>query len=64
MKVKEIEVRMGVTKNLGNYESARLDYGMTIAVGEGESVVEVRQRTFENLQKHLLRDLNQVVPGK
>ncbi|MAF59644.1 hypothetical protein CL631_02225 [bacterium] len=35
-KAKEVWVSVGLTLNLGNYESARLDAGMTVPIEEGE----------------------------
>lgn len=36
MDVKEISVGFTYTKNLGNYESIKIDAGFVIAIGEGE----------------------------
>ncbi|MEF3312580.1 hypothetical protein [Paenibacillus sp. GYB004] len=36
MGVKEISVGFTYTKNLGNYESIKIDAGFVIAIGEGD----------------------------
>ena len=38
--VKTITVNYGVTENLGNYESLRLDYGMSVTVDDSESAID------------------------
>ena len=60
MKVIEIEVRVGRTKNVGNYESSRLDYSYRIQLEEGDSVVEVRQRTLEHLKNEVAKDVEKI----
>ncbi len=34
MKAKQVIVSVGITRNMGNYESLRLDYAITLDVGE------------------------------
>ena len=36
MKATDVEVRYGITKNLGNYESLRLDYSVRLTLEEGD----------------------------
>lgn len=37
MKVKYVEVNYGITRNLGNYESLRLDYKVGVEINGDES---------------------------
>ena len=62
MKVLEISVRVGVTKNIGNFEFARLDYEYRVRLDEGELVADVQWRTREHLVKEVLQDINKVAP--
>lgn len=62
MEILEVEVRVGITKNLGNYESARLDYGYRVTVDPSESVKEVRQLTLAHLKEEVLQDIGKVAP--
>jgi len=62
MKVKEITVNVGLTINLGNYESARLDYAYGITVDEDESVTDVRQLTLEHLKAQVAKDIKGIRP--
>lgn len=40
MQVKELSVEVGLTLNLGNYESARINAGVVATVGPGEDEKE------------------------
>jgi len=61
MKVTDIEVEVGVTKNLGNYESCRLHYRYRVQLCDKDTVADVRQRTFDHLREQALIDINKVV---
>ena len=60
MIIKRVEVRIGLTKNLGNYESLRLDEGVTVDVEDGEkpSVVINQARTF--LEEKINKDAEEL----
>lgn len=47
MKVNQISVLVGYTKNLGNYESLRLDAGVTVEVEEGENEKKAYKKAWD-----------------
>lgn len=56
MEVKEVTVNVGVTKNMGNYESLRIDYAAKAEVGKytPEDVVEIlRDQLAEKIRNDL-----------
>lgn len=56
-KVKQITVKIGITKNLGNYESLRLDYEAVADLGPkdiaGEQMDLLRDRLVEKIKKDI-----------
>lgn len=58
MKSTEIMVNVGVTKNMGNYESLRLDYQMKVVLGPedkpGPSIDSARDYLFDKMKKDLV----------
>jgi hypothetical protein len=59
VKVTEVKVEYGRTVNLGNYESERLDVGLTATVGEDDDAVVVTYELVEqargSVERHLER---------
>ena len=51
--IEKVEVRLGYTLNAGNYESVRVDLGVTRFMAEGESTVEVVKGLRESIRKEL-----------
>lgn len=47
-KITEVSVSYGLTKNLGNYESLRIDITLAAKVGNGEDVNEIWQQLFND----------------
>ena len=60
MIITDIDVGVGVTKNIGNYESVRLDYGYRVRIEPGESVKDVRQRTLAHLKEEVFKDAEKI----
>jgi len=58
-RISEVVVTKGRTLNLGNYNSARFEFGLTAKLDEGEKYKEV----FENLNKEI-DDLVDLEHGK
>jgi len=50
----EVTVSAGMTINLGNFESLRLDYGITDKVRNYEENIDAINRLEEIVQKHLV----------
>ncbi|MEK5162033.1 hypothetical protein NYE69_06780 [Paenibacillus sp. FSL R5-0527] len=53
MEIREICVSMTYTKNLGNYESLKLDAGVTMAIAPGDSVEEAYTKAWEVARKQV-----------
>jgi len=45
----EVWVSVGLTLNLGNYESARLDAGMSVPIEEGETENQAFKRGWDKV---------------
>lgn len=58
MKATKVTVNVGITKNMGNYESLRLDYQMEVALGAddkpGPSIDEARDYLTTKMKADLL----------
>lgn len=51
--VKEIRVNVGLTLNLGNYESARLDAGVTMDIKEGDDPKKVYEEAWKICEEEI-----------
>ena len=60
MSITDVEVRVGVTKNIGNYESVRLDYSARAALGQGVDPLSTMDSMRENLEEKVKVDVNEV----
>ena len=58
IKVIEVSVRRGVTKNLGNYESARVDFEARATVGKEDNPDDV----VSELRSYVDQNLVQLIP--
>lgn len=61
--VTEIEVRVGVTKNMGNYESARLDYSARQTLN-GEHPGTQLDKLRKTLEVLVMTDVNKIGASK
>jgi len=55
--VQQITVGFTFTKNLGNYESLKVDAGVTMTVDPGDSPDEVYAKAWEATRKQVKRGL-------
>jgi len=55
--VKEISVGFTYTKNLGNYESLKVDAGVVLTVEPGEDPAAVEAKAWEHVRKSIKRGL-------
>jgi hypothetical protein len=53
MAAPRVSMMIGYTRNMGNFESLRLDVGIEIDVKEGESVDSAFNRVYEKLGDEL-----------
>ena len=58
MQYKEIQVGFTYTKNLGNYESLKVDVSVTIAVAEGETVEDVSTKAWNAAKAQIKKGLD------
>lgn len=63
MKIKEISVGFTYTKNLGNYESLKVDSGVTITIEDGDDPEEVYTKAWESTKKQVRRGLDAAKGG-
>jgi hypothetical protein len=62
-KVKEISVGFMYTKNLGNYESLKVDAGAVITVEPGEDPDAIYEKAWETARKQVKRGLETAKGG-
>jgi len=64
MNIKAVNVKVGATINLGNYESLRLDYGMEAELEEGDTPSQAIDKIRDHLTKKMKADLINSNGGK
>lgn len=57
----KVKVNLGFTRNLGNFNSCRVDIGFEDDVRDEETVEEARKRVYEEVENELMHRLEQVV---
>lgn len=57
----KVKVNLGFTRNLGNFNSARVDIGFEDDVRKDETVEEARKRVYQEVENELMHRLEQVV---
>lgn len=56
-----IEVRLGFTKNIGSYESVRIDTGFSDTVRDDEDVADAQSRVYDVVERELISKLEDVL---
>lgn len=64
MKIRTTSVSFGVTANLGNFNSARVEMSMEVELGEGDVATTIRPRLLEQLQTEVYEAVTAVKSGK
>lgn len=59
MNQKKISVSLGFTRNMGNFESLRMDIGFEDFAREGEGKDEAFERVYSTVEKELLKRVEQ-----
>lgn len=59
MKITEIHVSVSFTKNLGNYESLKIEAGATSEIEQGEKVKSVFSDTFKLVKEEIKKQVEQ-----
>lgn len=54
-----VEVSLGFTRNMGNFESLRIDLGLGDYPREGESVDDAFERVYSKIEEQLLKRVEQ-----
>lgn len=57
MKIKELTVVVGRTINLGNYNSLKIEQGVTVSLEDGDDIEDARAAAFDEI-KHGLVEQN------
>lgn len=60
MQVKEVSVTKSFTRNLGNFESTRVEYGLTVSVDETDAVDEVKEKLAAKVEKWITEDIEEI----
>jgi hypothetical protein len=53
MRVKEVSVTFSFTKNLGNYQSLKIEAGAVVELGPGDKPEKVYAETFEMAKRQV-----------
>ena len=61
MRVTYIEVQVGLTKNLGNYESAKIAYTFGATLDDDETVSKTKNTIRDHLVKEINKDISKIV---
>lgn len=56
---KKVSVTLGYTVNLGNFESLRVDLGVTDNVKQDESIEQAQDRVFKLVEAQLIEKVNE-----
>jgi len=57
MQAKEISVGFTFTKNLGNYQSLKVDAGVVMTVEDGDDADDVYAKAWETVRKQVKKGL-------
>jgi methyl coenzyme M reductase subunit D len=55
----KVSVALGYTLNLGNFESLRVDLGITDYVRQGENVKQAQDRVYKTVETQLIEKVNE-----
>jgi len=64
MKITDVEVRVGVTVNIGNYESVRADYSARATLEDGDTASGAIDRCRKYIADKLKKDLAESGGGR
>lgn len=63
MKTKEVSVGFTYTKNLGNFESLKVDGGVVVSVEENENPEEVYEQAWKSVKNQIKKGLETAKGG-
>lgn len=64
MRIKTITFRRGKTINLGNYESARVDYEVGVELSPEDNYDAVQAKLKEEVERQFAKELAQITSGR
>lgn len=59
--MKKVSAHLGFTKNMGNFESLKIDIGFEDDVRPDESVEDAQERVYDVVEGELLKRLEEVI---
>lgn len=60
MHIKEITVVKSFTRNLGNFESTRIEYGAVVSLDEGDDHEVARKKAKATVEGWIVEDVEEV----
>lgn len=57
----KVKVQLGYTKNMGDFESLRADFGFEDEIREDESVEDAQRRAYDMVERELISKLTELV---
>jgi methyl coenzyme M reductase subunit D len=57
--ITKVSATLGYTLNLGNFESLRVDLGITDYVRQGENVKQAQDRVYKTVETQLIEKVNE-----
>lgn len=55
----KVSATLGYTLNLGNFESLRVDLGITDYIRQGENVKQAQDRVYKTVETQLIEKVNE-----
>jgi methyl coenzyme M reductase subunit D len=55
----KVSATLGYTLNLGNFESLRVDLGITDYMRQGENIKEAQDRVYKTVETQLIEKVNE-----
>ncbi len=60
MKLKEVIVTKSFTRNLGNFESTRVEYGLSATLEDGDKSDDVRAKLAAKVESWITQDIEEI----
>ena len=57
--ITKVSATLGYTLNLGNFESLRVDLGITDYMRQGENIKEAQDRVYKTVETQLIEKVNE-----
>lgn len=60
MKIKSVKVEFSFTKNLGNYNSIKINEGLEAELSENDNLNDVREELYTNIKNSIKTELSKI----